>query len=77
MKKEPLLIGTYLRVLRTRKKLTQQELSVKTGISQNCISELEANKHRPRWKHVQLLAGVLGVTEKAILFPPAVLHPPS
>ena len=53
--------GEKLRELRKAKGLSQQQLADATGLSQNAISQWEANAREPGWSAVQALATALGV----------------
>lgn len=51
-----------LNCLRTRQKLSQAELSRRSGVSQTYISELEAHKKQPTYPILKKLAAALGVS---------------
>lgn len=55
------LDGDKLRELRKRAALSQRELGKMSGVGQDTISELEANKHGAMGKTIRRLAQTLGV----------------
>lgn len=61
----------YLRTLRERLDLTQNQLAARSRVAQNTISKLESNPHaRPVFETVRLLAGALGVNAMQLRFGP-------
>lgn len=53
-------IGTALRLLRTRRGFTQQQLAVAAGTSQSAISDIERGRTDPSVETVQRIALSLG-----------------
>ncbi len=51
-----------LNCLRTIQRLSQAELSRRSGVSQTYISELEAHKKQPTYPILKKLAAALGVS---------------
>ncbi len=64
-KKEP---GDIIKELRRAFGLTQEEFAGKVGISQEMVSGLEKNRHKPSWKTLQKIAKTFKVDPK-IFFP--------
>lgn len=61
----------YLRTLRERRKLTQEELSRASRVAQNTISKLEVNRRANPWHAtVVALAVALGVAPEQLRFGP-------
>jgi transcriptional regulator, XRE family len=56
-----------LKQLREAKNMTQTELSVRSGVSQTYISDLEAGKKQPTIPIVKKLAAALGVSVSELL----------
>jgi transcriptional regulator with XRE-family HTH domain len=59
MEKHPM--GERLRVLRTRRLLTQKELAAKVGVRWQTISEIESGRQAPRFSTIRALAAALEV----------------
>ncbi|MCS0824617.1 helix-turn-helix domain-containing protein [Cytobacillus firmus] len=59
-------IGTKLRALRLKQKLSQREVAKTTGLSRFTISCLERNKHFPHRKNLLKLAKFYGVSVKEL-----------
>lgn len=56
------LLGLALKELRTSQKLTQEELSARTGVHPTYISDIERGARNPSWsKLVELVIG-MGLT---------------
>ena len=55
-----LVLGDNLRRLRLKEGLTQQSLSVRVGLSRNCISNIERGVENPSYHSLRGLANVLG-----------------
>jgi transcriptional regulator with XRE-family HTH domain len=61
----------YLRTLRTRRRLTQEELERLSGVAQNTISKLESNRNAsPTFSTVHALARALRVSPEQLRFGP-------
>lgn len=56
-----------MRCIRKRRKMTQQELADKTGISRVCINRYESGKSTPRLGKMVKLASALNVTVDELL----------
>lgn len=54
-------MSCFLRTYRQLKGMTQEQLSVRSGISQNTISSMESGKYNPSIKTALILAAVLDV----------------
>lgn len=63
------LVGQNLRSARKAKGLTQEELSVRTGVAQQHLSELETGKGNPTVVTLYELAQVLDVTVAMLVTP--------
>ena len=61
-------IGNVLKLVRTRKNLTQQEMADTLGISQNYLSLIESNKKKPSIDLITEFAKVLKISTEALLF---------
>ncbi|GHV98557.1 hypothetical protein lacNasYZ03_01490 [Lactobacillus nasalidis] len=61
------MIGRYLRALRRRRGMSQQELAEELGVSKQTISNWEVGRKVPRMKAVEKMAGVFGVSKNSIL----------
>ena len=59
--------GERLRKLRKERKLTQKELSLKSGISQQAISNTETGRTYPESETIRLLANVLKISTAELL----------
>lgn len=59
--------GNRVKMLRNEKKLTQQDLSKKIGVSKSALSQIENNKITPSRETVSALSHVLDVTSDFIL----------
>ncbi len=57
--------ATRLREVRAEAKMTQHELSERSGVHRQTIAQLETGARRPTWDTVQLLARALGVSCEA------------
>ncbi|UQX56126.1 helix-turn-helix transcriptional regulator [Cytobacillus pseudoceanisediminis] len=55
-----------LRMLRVKKRLTQQEVAKSIGVSQDTISNYERNSRVPKKRNLVKLAEFYGVTEEEI-----------
>lgn len=62
MNEELLRLGREIRKHRKKKKLNQEELSEKSGVSRSYISDLERGERSPGFEVVKKLATALGVT---------------
>jgi transcriptional regulator with XRE-family HTH domain len=62
---------THLRLLRERKRLTQAELSDRSGVPQPVISQLETHRSDALFSTVDRLATALGVDPRALVFGPS------
>lgn len=61
----------YLRTLRIRRRLSQEDLERATQVAQNTISKLESTPHvRPTFSTVMALARALGVAPEQLRFGP-------
>jgi transcriptional regulator with XRE-family HTH domain len=61
----------YLRTLRRKRGLTQDQLAALCGLPQNTISRLETKENvRPSWDSVDAIAGALKVDPTSLLFGP-------
>ena len=56
-----------LRDLRTENRLTQDQLSMKTGLSHGCIAMLEVEKRAPTGQTLETLADFFGVSVDYLL----------
>ena len=54
-------IANNIRVFRKKKRITQAELSQKTGLSRNTIVNFENSKRDPRIKDLRKIANALNV----------------
>jgi transcriptional regulator with XRE-family HTH domain len=54
-------IGPRIRDARERAVLSQGELAVKAGISQNALSQIETGKSQPRMSTIRKVAEALGI----------------
>ena len=55
-------LGYRLKIAREKKKLTQEELAEKTGVTNNYISNIERNKSIPSLETVVKICNVLDIT---------------
>ncbi len=67
MEKEIVLIARRLRKARKQKKLTQLDLSFKSGVSQNMIACIEAGKRNPSFQTMIKLCRALDIRLSDIL----------
>ena len=61
------MIGKYLRALRRRRGMSQQELALALGVSKQTISNWEVGRKVPRMKTIEKIANVFGVSRNSIL----------
>jgi len=61
------MIGKYLRDLRRRRGMSQQELALALGVSKQTISNWEVGRKIPRMKTVEKIANIFGVSRNSIL----------
>lgn len=61
------MIGKYLRDLRRRRGMSQQELALALGVSKQTISNWEVGSKVPRMKTVEKIANIFGVSRNSIL----------
>jgi len=54
-------VGERIKVLRQKKRMTQEELAKSSGLPQSHISRLESGQHSPSHKTVSAIAQALGV----------------
>jgi transcriptional regulator with XRE-family HTH domain len=64
-------IGKEIRRLRKERKMTQQTLAAKAGISGTTLWQAETGRTTPRLPVVEKIAAALGVDSEEILFPKA------
>jgi len=55
-------LGENIKKIRKEKKITQQELAIKMGISRSYLGDLENNRYNPSSKTLEMLAKKLGVS---------------
>lgn len=61
-------IGNVLKLLRANVGLTQSQMAIKLGISQNYLSLIEQNKKVPSNETIKSFASTLGLSEDALKF---------
>ncbi|APG71989.1 transcriptional regulator [Lactobacillus delbrueckii subsp. delbrueckii] len=61
------MIGKYLRDLRRRRGMSQQELALALGVSKQTISNWEVGRKAPRMKAVEKIANIFGVSRNSVL----------
>lgn len=61
-------IGTAINRMRIIKEITQTELSIKTGISQTYISQIENNRKNPSIEVLETISKALDVPLPILLF---------
>ncbi|MCZ0788656.1 helix-turn-helix transcriptional regulator [Lactobacillus delbrueckii subsp. allosunkii] len=61
------MIGKYLRDLRRRRGMSQQELALALGVSKQTISNWEVGRKVPRMRTVEKIANIFGVSRNSIL----------
>ncbi|MBM6987275.1 XRE family transcriptional regulator [Lactobacillus delbrueckii subsp. lactis] len=61
------MIGKYLRDLRRRRGMSQQELALALGVSKQTISNWEVGRKVPRMKAVEKIANIFGVSRNSVL----------
>lgn len=61
------LVGANLRLARTAKGLTQEELAERSGFSQQYISELENGRRNPTIVSIYELAQALGIAHEELV----------
>ena len=64
---ERYMIGKYLRDLRRRRGMSQQELALALGVSKQTISNWEVGRKVPRMRTVEKIANIFGVSRNSIL----------
>ncbi|WP_369691840.1 helix-turn-helix domain-containing protein [Bacillus cereus] len=67
MKGRMFVNGNRVKTLRMEKKLTQQELADKIGVSKSALSQIENNKTTPSRETVSALSRILEVTTDYLL----------
>jgi transcriptional regulator with XRE-family HTH domain len=63
-------IGPRIRDLRERAVLSQGELAVKVGISQNALSQIETGRSQPRMSTIRKVAEALGIEPARLMQDP-------
>jgi transcriptional regulator with XRE-family HTH domain len=63
----PNRLAMRLKQLRARKKMTQQALAMKAGVSLGYIARLETERHDPKLSSLRKLAKALGVPVTELL----------
>ena len=64
---EQVKIGKFIAELRKEKKLTQEQLAEKLGVSQKSVSRWETGKNMPDISLLQILSSELGITVSELL----------
>ena len=64
------VVAENLRTLRVRKKLTQQALAAKAGLSASYVSLLELRQRSPPLETIGILADALGISPVALFEKP-------
>ena len=62
-----MILGERLKKLRKERNLTQKDLSIKSGISQQAISNTETDRTIPSSESIRLLAAALEVSTAELL----------
>mgnify|MGYP005805748533 CR=1 FL=1 len=70
------VLGTRIRKLREMRKLTQEEMSERCGVSASCVSRWETGSIYPSRKNQKKIAEVLGITTDELFACPALEIPP-
>lgn len=65
-------VSTNVLALRSKRLLSQDALSERAGLSRNYVSSLEVRKPNVDLRHLEELAGALGVPVRALFAPPCV-----
>lgn len=71
------IVGDNIRRLRLKFGLTQEELALKSGLSQGYINQLESGKRRYTQKSLELIADALSVPMAELFREEEVQHVPS
>jgi len=61
-------LGTTIKQLRKRSKLSQIKMSEETGISQSFLSQIETNKREPHVSSIKKICKVLGIPVAVLFF---------
>jgi transcriptional regulator with XRE-family HTH domain len=69
------VVGENIRKLRLKAGLTQEELALKSGLSQGYINQLESGKRKYTQKSLEMIADALSVSE-AEMFAEEAKHAP-
>jgi transcriptional regulator with XRE-family HTH domain len=68
------LVGRNVRKFRVEKGLTQEEFAVRSGFSQQYLSDLERGRRNPTVVSILELAMALGVPHTALVAPDSEFH---
>lgn len=60
-------VGMRIRLMRTVRRMQQQELAIATGITVAHLCKIEAGRHYPHRTTIKALAEALGVTPDALI----------
>ena len=66
-------IGQNIKMFRKKKKLTQKELGIQSGVAEISIRQYEGGKRRPRVDILERIARVLDVSMDTLLSPGSIL----
>ncbi len=69
-----IIIGKRIKLFRTKKKITQEELAFQIGTSASYISNIESGKKKPSLQKLLQISEILGVTINDFIYSPDVLN---
>ncbi len=61
-------VGEIIKLIRTKRGISQKEMADQFGISQNYLSLIETHKKRPSIETIDTFAKKFGISKEALLF---------
>jgi XRE family transcriptional regulator, regulator of sulfur utilization len=61
-------VGEIIKLIRTKRRISQKKMAEQFGISQNYLSLIETDKKRPSIETINIFAEKLGISKEALLF---------
>lgn len=61
-------LGNAIKLVRTRRRISQQDLAARAGISSSYLSQLERDKRDPTYSRVRHIAEALNISTLVLVF---------